>query len=266
MIFIDIFNKILFEPILNLLVYFYNFLPGESLGWSIILLTVIISIVLWPVSQKGFKAQRAMQQVQPKLNEIKEKYKDDKQKQSQEMMKFYKENKVSPFASCLPLIIQGIVLIGLYQALRRGILSDIALDETVLYSWVKSPGELNTYFFGMDLAATRNWIFAILAGLFQFGQTWFMMWKRKQDKTLAKPKKKGRGIMSEAMTKNMMFITPLITVWFGFVLPAGLALYWAARSLIAMAQQGLILYQEKRNPNTNDKKDDTIIEVQEEKE
>lgn len=264
MVFVDIFNTILFEPILNLLIYFYNLLPGESLGWSIILLTVIISIILWPVSHKGFKAQRSMQQIQPKLKEIQEKYKDDKQKQSQEMMKFYRENKVSPFASCLPLIIQGIVLIGLYQALRKG-LGGLELGPEVLYSWVASPGELKTTFFGMDLAATRNWIFAILAGLFQFGQTWFMMWKRKQEKKPAEPKKKGRGIMGEAMSKNMMYITPLITVWFGYVLPAGLALYWAARSLIAMAQQAIILWQERRNPDTNTKNNDTIIEVQEEK-
>ncbi len=116
---IELFKTILYEPLLNLLVVFYNYIPGHDLGIAIIALTVVIKLVLFPFSQKGIKAQKALQDIQPKLEVIKKKYAHDKEKQTQAIMNFYKENKVNPFSSCLPLLIQLPILIAVFQVFRK---------------------------------------------------------------------------------------------------------------------------------------------------
>src|SRR3989338_2887446 len=111
--FVDFFNQILVFPLLNLLVFFYNFIP--DIGVVIILLTVLVRLVLLPSFHKSLKHQKALQDLQPKMNEIKEKYKNDKEQQAKAMMELYSAHKVNPLSSCLPLLIQLPILIALYQ-------------------------------------------------------------------------------------------------------------------------------------------------------
>ncbi|MFC1721839.1 YidC/Oxa1 family membrane protein insertase, partial [Patescibacteria group bacterium] len=122
-IFMTIYNEVLYKPLFNALVFFYNLVPWEywAIGLAIIMLTVILKAALYSMSAKSIIAQREMQKLQPKMNDIKAKYKNDKEKQSREMMKFYKENKINPFSSCLPLLIQLPILIALYWVFRKGL-------------------------------------------------------------------------------------------------------------------------------------------------
>ena len=141
---IEFFKIILYIPLLNLLVVFYNIVPGHDLAIAIILLTIVIKLLLFPLSRQGIKAQKSLQKLQPKINEIKEKYKDNKEKQTQAIMNFYKENKVNPFSSCLPLLIQLPILIAVFRVFRVG-LTDAALP---IYSFIFNPGSLNILGFG----------------------------------------------------------------------------------------------------------------------
>src|SRR5437763_14730982 len=111
----------IFEPALK----FFHTTLGGSWGWSIILLTVVIRALLLPLAFKQFHSMQKLQQVAPQLKAIQAKYKDDKQRQQQEVMKFYRENNINPFASCLPLVLQIPVFIGLFYTLRTLLREDI---------------------------------------------------------------------------------------------------------------------------------------------
>ena len=116
---IEVLKTVIYFPLLNALVFLYNYIP--DIGVVIVLLTLIIRIILAPSHHKSIKSQQAMTSLQPKLNELREKYKGDKEAQAREMMNLYKEHKINPFSSCLPLLIQLPILIGLFYVFRDGL-------------------------------------------------------------------------------------------------------------------------------------------------
>ncbi len=241
---IEIFNTILVRPLFNLLVVLYNFLPGHDFGVAIILLTVIVRLVLYPIAQKGIKAQKAQKDLQPQISALQKKYKDKKEKQAQELIKLYRENKVNPASGCLPLLIQLPVLIALFQVLRLGI-----NPETLgfLYSFVAVPENINSSFLGLvDLGATSLWL-GLLAGITQFVQGKMI---------LPDTSKAQKGDFAGAMNKQMIYAMPVITVLVAARFPAGLALYWTVSNLFTILQQYLIIRkkeknEEKGNPGNN---------------
>ena len=128
-----IFFTLLTQPMYNALIWLYSVLPGNDLGVAIILLTVIIKLILWPFTGQSLKSQTAMQQLQPKIEEVKEKYKNDKEGQAKVMMALYKEEKVNPFSSCLPLLVQLPILLALYTVLRRSVTDPEMLQAPDLF-------------------------------------------------------------------------------------------------------------------------------------
>ena len=102
---VGLFNIFLYQPILNLLVFLYNIISGHDLGVAIIVLTILIKILLYPLTKQSIKGQKALQDLQPKIEEIKRKFKDNKEQQAKETMALYKNEKVNPLSSCLPLIL-----------------------------------------------------------------------------------------------------------------------------------------------------------------
>ena len=98
----DFFNEAFIRPIFNLLIFIYNTVPGQDLGVAIILLTIVIKLILFPLSQKSIRSQKALQQLQPRIDALKKKYGSQREKMAQEMMALYKEQKVNPLSSCLP--------------------------------------------------------------------------------------------------------------------------------------------------------------------
>lgn len=225
----------------NLLVGLYNVLPGADMGFAIIALTVVIKLVLWPLTGSALKSQRAMQQLQPKLDALKEKHKDNKEALAKEMMELYTKEKVNPLSSCLPLLIQIPVLIALYRVLKLGV-SD--LDVSMLYSFVQNPGNVNETFLGLVDLSVRSIPLALLAGASQFVQTKMLMLKRPPAKLREKDGAKDEDMMA-AMNQSMTYMMPIMTVVISWSLPAGLTLYWVAVSVISILQQFLVF---KKNP------------------
>lgn len=225
----------------NLLVGLYNVLPGADMGFAIIALTLAIKLILWPLTGAALKSQRAMQQLQPKLDALKEKHKDNKEALAKEMMDLYTKEKVNPLSSCLPLLIQIPVLIALYRVLKLGV-SD--LDPAMLYSFVQNPGQVNETFLGLIDLSVRSIPLALLAGASQFVQTKMLMLKRPPAKLREKDGAKDEDMMA-AMNQSMMYMMPIMTVVISWSLPAGLTLYWVAVSVISILQQFLVF---KKNP------------------
>src|SRR3989344_6230970 len=118
---VNIYNTILYEPLFNILVFFYNIVPFNDIGLAIILLTIFIKLILSPFFIQSIKAQRAMQAIQPKLDELKEKYKNNKEKLGPAIMELYKQEKINPFSSCFPLLIQMPFLIAVYHVFANGL-------------------------------------------------------------------------------------------------------------------------------------------------
>jgi YidC/Oxa1 family membrane protein insertase len=227
----NIFNEILVYPLLNLLVFFYQYIP--DIGIVIILLTIIVRLLLLPSFHKSLKHQRALTALQPKMHEIREKYKDDKEAQAKAMMELYSVHKVNPFSSCLPLLIQLPILIALYMVFIR------SLDGSTLnglYSFIKDPGAIDPMFLGFLNLAHSNWIMAVLAGVLQY----FLS-------KMTLPPTTSNDTMSKMVSYQTLYFLPLITIVLGGQFPAGLTLYWIVTTLFGIGQQYYILRKEAKD-------------------
>lgn len=212
------------------------------MGVAIIALTILVKILLYPFSVAQIKQQRALQELQPKMDEIRQRLKGDKEAQARELMELYKKEKVNPASSCLPLLIQLPIFIGLFEALREGLASR---SLNLLYPFVANPGSIQHTLFGVIDLAKPSYILAVLAGAVQFWQSW-QMFRKPSPAALPPPEVKAtEGAKDEniaaMMNKQMMYIMPVVTVFIGFSLPGGLALYWLVMSALTVAQQALFL-------------------------
>ena len=237
------FQTFFYQPILNLLVAIYNIVPGNDLGIAIILLTVIIKLILLPLSKQSIKSQKALQTLQPKIEEIKKKYANKKEEMSRAMMAMYKENKVNPFSSCLPLIIQLPFLYAVFHVFREGFTNG-SLD--LVYSFISRPEAINSISLGILDLSKPSPVLAVLAGLAQYWQAKMMMSK--------KPEVKSKGAQDEnimaAMNKQMVYFMPAITVFIGLSFPGGLALYWLTTTVLTALQQLYIFKQKDPSPDS----------------
>lgn len=238
-----LYNIIFYQPTFNFLVWLYNIIPGHDIGLAIIALTLVIRIVLFPLFYMSIRSQKALQEIQPKIEELRKKYKDDQQKQAAELMNLYKAEKVNPFSSCLPLLIQFPFLIAVYQAFRQGLLSQ---NLNMLYPFVSNPGVINTFSLGYFDLSKPSVILAVLAGAAQF-------WQAKMMITRKPPLIKGKDIvgssdekMTAMLNKQMLYFMPIFTVIIGISLPAGLSLYWLFTTLLMALQQLWMFRRSKR--------------------
>ncbi len=239
----EFFHNILYVPIFNLLVSLYDFLPGADIGFAIIVLTILIKIILWPFMSQSLRSQKAMQELQPKIEELKSKHGDDREGLAKAMMELYQKEKVNPLASCLPLLIQLPILIALYQVLLGGFGSETLAE---LYPFIPNPGSINHVFLGVIDLSVASLYLAVLAGYFQFFQTRMLISKRPPKQVTGK-----KGAIDEtmlaSMNKSMLMFMPAITVIIGATLPAGLTLYWVTVNIVSILQQQFV-FSKIRNP------------------
>jgi YidC/Oxa1 family membrane protein insertase len=203
----------------NSVLQFFHDNVGLSWGMSIIALTVVTRAVLIPLTYKQLKGMRALQALQPQIKELQEKYKNDKQRMQQEMMRIYKENKVNPFASCIPLIAQLPVFFTLFQVLRHELPEDIGCKAGECAS---KAG----FLFIEDLTAKAHGgeLIALLILYIGTQLASGMVMSLSADKS----------------QRTMMFLLPLIFVPFILSFPAGLILYWITTNIWTIGQQFVI--------------------------
>ena len=234
---LQLFNTILVKPLFNLLAVIYAILPGHDFGVAVIVLTIIVRIVLWPLVNKQLHSQRAMQKIQPEVARIRSEAKGDKQKESAMLMELYREKGINPFSSLLPLLIQLPVFIALYAVLRDmikpGEIEHLAYPFVkhlgVISDILKHGGALNPTFLGFINLAKPAVGLAAAAAIAQFFQT-----------KMLSPKQPQGDAQAQAVA-SMIYIFPVVTFLIGLSLPAALALYWVTTSLVAILQQYLVL-------------------------
>ncbi len=249
---LQIFHVLFFQPVLNLLVFLYSTVSFQDLGIAIILLTIVIKAILFPLSQKSIKIQKSMQDIQPEIEEIKKKYKDNKEEQGKALMQLYKDKKVNPFSSCLPLLIQLPFLIAVFRVFRSGLDENLELVYPFLSNF--QPESINYIAFGFLNLESPNIVIAALAGGAQFWQAKMMLNKKKKSKKKIgeNTENKTEG-MAEIMSKQMLYFMPVITIVIGSQLPGGLTLYWLVVTLLTGLQQ---VYVFKKN-----KKQEEIVKI-----
>ena len=249
----SLFNVVLYQPIFNLFIGLYNILPGHDLGVVIFVLTVLVRLALYPLTTSSIKAQKSMQELQPKMEAIKKEFPNDKQKQAEATMALYKTHKVNTLTSCLPMLVQLPFLLALFWVLRDGLASQNLGAN--LYPFVHNPGALNPLSFGSFDLAKPSIALSVLAGLAQFFQAKTLSVKKA-------PKEAGAGAkdedMAAMMNKQMLYVMPVMTVLIGVKFPAGLTLYWFLSTALMLAQQ-LFMFRKKDDANTP-KSDIKVIE------
>ena len=236
--FIKFFHTILWQPLFNLLILFYIYIP--NLGVAIILLTLLIRTILYPLQGKAAKSQLALQAIQPKLKEVQAKYKDDKEAQAKAMMALYKTEGINPFSGFLVMLIQFPVLIVLYRLFWQGIQEE---NFQYLYSFVQRPETINSIFLGMDLNEP-SMILAILVGI-----AFFVQAKLSTPKKKPKKQQGTKGMFGEMFQKQMLYVFPIFIVFILFRLPSALGLYLLISGIFTAFQQYLAKkkYQEREN-------------------
>lgn len=229
-IFQTIWTTILYQPMLNFLVFIYIY--TNNFGIAVILLTVLIKCLLNPLNKKALESQKAMAEIQPKIKEIQSRNKENPELQAKEMIALYKEKKFNPFSSIFLLLIQIPVIISLFYIFKGG----IDIDPQMMYSFIAFPETINPYFLGIDLSAPNIFI-AVLAAIGQYIQAKTGIIssnknKDSKDKTVE---------ATEMIQKQMVFMLPIITLFVLFALPSALGLYWLVTTVMTIYQQKNIL-------------------------
>ena len=257
-----------FGAILN---FFYTHLGNY--GLAIVGFTLVVNIILLPLTWKQQKSTTKMQAIQPELERLQQKYKNDKEKLNVEMMKVYQNNDISPMSGCLPLLIQLPIIFILYRIVYSPLthmLGYTAEQLTALkakypdvtgamaeVTLAAKDNLINFDFFGLDLSAVPSigklswlWLVPILAGVTTYALSWLTMRQSEARKTEEQKKKEKENPTANQM-KTMNKIMPLITVWFAFTFSASIGFYWIMNNIFKMIQQiavNAILSKEEKNP------------------
>ena len=235
-----IYSTFITRPFLNFLVLVASVLPGHNLGIAIILLTLAVKILLFIPTQHSLEGQKKMQLLQPQIEAIRKKHADDSVVMNQEIMKLWKENKINPMQSCLPLLLQFPVLIGLYHVIRDT--QNLEFSRHLLYGWFTTiDWSFDPGFFGLDLTLSYPWLFAPLLVVLQFIQmklTFYIADKKKAkkiDDAVHQPDNP-----QDMQQKIMLYALPLMIGFFAFQVPSAVSVYWGVSTLFAIGQQMIV--------------------------
>ncbi len=222
-----LFHQVFYRPLLNGLVFLTAILPFHDLGLAVILLTVIIRLIMFPMTHKTLKTQQVMKKLEPELKKIKE-AKKSREEEARETMELYKAHGINPFSGFLSLFIQFPLLIALYRVFWRG----LPFSAGDIYKFLSIPAHINTNFLGFIPLDKASIGMAAFAALSQFWQARLAIPKDIGDKPKNDP--------AAMMQKQMLFVFPILIFFLGFRLPAAVSLYWTAMNIFAIVHEAIV--------------------------
>jgi YidC/Oxa1 family membrane protein insertase len=240
-------NTFILAPMVNVLIWIYN-LVFHNFGLAIIIFTILIRLVTYPLTASQLKSQKKMQEMQgsKKWQEIQKKYKDDKQKLSQEQMNLYKEMGINPLGSCLPLLIQFPVMIGLYQSITLAMASapiQLLNLSRMIYDFIPAAQliPLNSTFLWMKLGLPEIATTPLKIGTFAIPlMTIIVVLTTWLQSKLMTPPAANPGDQSAQMGKMMNLYMPILMGWIAYTLASGLALYFIISNVLGVVQYALM--------------------------
>lgn len=224
----NLWNALLIQPLTSSLLFLYGRVFRENLGLAIIAFTILLRILLFPLSLPALKSAKVQRELKPKLDNLKRKYKDDRQKLAQAQMKLFRQAGVNPFAGCLPQILQIFILIALFQVLR-GMLENGGLDTQFLIWDLSQPD--------------RYYVLPLLAAATQLFLSRMMLPAVSEEEKAAEATKEQSDDLATTMQKQNLYLFPLLTLILGRTFSSGLMLYWFIASLLQFGQQWWVTHQ-----------------------
>jgi len=234
-----IWHTFFLDPIYNTLVLFIDLTPTNDVGIAIIATVFVVKFILLPLSIKAVKTQKIMKEIEPKLKELKEKNKDDREAQARAIMDLYKEAGLNPFASMFVILLQIPLVIALYFAVSSG--GGVALPEInteLLYSFIPNPGTATMNFLGLIDIASKSLPLALAAGVAQYAQVVFTMPALAPKAADAEPSFKDDFMRT--MQLQLRYVMPVIIFFVAYTISAAIALYFLVSSVVAIGQEYVV--------------------------
>lgn len=231
-----IWHTFFFDPVYNTLVFFIDTVPGGDVGLAIIATVVVVKLVLLPLSVKAVKTQKILREIDPKLREIKERYKDNREEQARAMMAIYAEAGMNPFASIALFFIQIPIVIALYLAVSKGGGIPLpAINVELLYSFIPNPSVISTNFLGLFDIMGKSLPLAFCAAVAQFFQVKLAMPPLPPRDPNAAPDLKDDFMRN--MQLQMRYVMPVLIFFAAYFISAAIALYFFVSNLVGIAQE-----------------------------
>jgi len=223
-----LYHTFFFDPLYNSLVFLFQVFPWADAGIVVIILTILVRLVLFPLSRKAVVTQVKMAEIGPELNAIKEKYKGNSEEQARKTLALYKEKGVNPFSGILVIIIQIPIILALYQIF----LHFPVVNASLLYSFVSVPENINTTFLGLVDVSAKSAVIALLAAASTYFQFLASM----------KGQKESQGTsfgdnLTRSMQKQMKYFFPVLVFFISYNISGVIALYWLTTNLFSIAQE-----------------------------
>ncbi len=230
----NIWNIVLYQPLLNALAFLVSIIPGGDVGLAVIILTILVKIILFPLSQKSIESQAEMNILTPELNKIKASG-ASKEEQARLTFELYKKHNTNPFSGCLLVLIQIPIIFALYYVFLRG----INFEAGLLYSFIHIPAHVNMIFLGILDVSKKSLLLAILAGVSQYLQAHFMPARNAShsDAGGPKPTESFQDSFAKSMNMQMKYVFPFLIAFIAYSVSGAVALYWITSNLFMGAQQ-----------------------------
>jgi len=220
-----------------------DILPGQDIGLAVVAATLIVKVILMPLSFAALRTQRAIKAIEPEMKEIREKLKDDKETQAKEMFALYKKYGVNPFAGLLTLIIQLPIVITLYWVFNNKTL--LSVDTSILYSFVPAPLAISPLFLGIFAVMGASITLALLAALTQLAYGWYAI--PVPEKSTKKPGTDMQADFGRSLALQMRFMLPVFIGIAAYYTSVAIALYFITSNLVGVLQE-FIIRRKKTEP------------------
>ncbi|KND46880.1 MAG: YidC/Oxa1 family membrane protein insertase [Parcubacteria bacterium C7867-004] len=234
----SLFHTFIYVPIYNLLIFFVDIIPGGDVGLAVIAATLVVRLIIMPLSFAQLRTGRVMRLLQPEMKEIQVKYKDDPERKAKETFALYKRYGLNPFAGIFTALLQIPILLGLYFVFNSHTL--LTIDTAMLYGFVSAPSVITPLFLGIFSVAGTSIFLAALAALLQGAQIWYAV------PVPPKPEKPGTDLSADfarSMALNMRFLLPVIIGVAAFYTSNAIALYFITTALVSIVQEFVVRKQ-----------------------
>lgn len=235
------FTTFFYVPLYNGLIYLMDLLPWIDAGLAVILFTVIVRLIIFPLSVRSVKTQLRMRQIEPELAALREKYKDNREELARKTMETYKVNDIHPFSGIFLILIQLPIIISLYSIFSHGAL--FVTNTSILYSFIHAPLAVNAHFLGLLDVSKSSVFLAFLAALSQFFQVRYSV-------PPPKPRTENASFqedLARSMSIQMRYVLPIIIFFIAWKIVAAVSLYWITSNLFMIGQELYIRRRYKKN-------------------
>jgi len=233
-------NSVFYQPIYNILIFIIDNITFGDVGFAIILVTIIVKLILSPLTRKSIKSQILMKRMEPELKQIKKDF-PNKEEQAKKTFEIYKKYGTNPFSGCLVVLLQLPVIFALYYVFYK----PFAVDVNLIYSFISTPATLHTNFLGLIEMGSKSIFLGLMAGVTQFIQGYLSTpMKAKieiiKEKSSQDEPKTFQEQLSDSMQMNIRYILPVFIAFIAWKISAAVALYWIVSNIFTIVQEWYI--------------------------